>query len=45
MADAIVKRPELIGGVNIAGGHLVNATVARSLAAESADPLIVLGVA
>jgi alanine dehydrogenase len=45
MASAIVERPELIGGVNIAGGHLVNETVAHSLATEAADPLIVLGVA
>jgi alanine dehydrogenase len=45
MASAIVERPELIGGVNIAGGYLVNETVAHSLATEAADPLIVLGVA
>jgi len=37
MASAIVKRPELIGGANVAAGVFTNATVARSLDADSTD--------
>ena len=37
MAQAIVDRPELIGGTNIAAGVFTNATVAHSLDAESTD--------
>jgi alanine dehydrogenase len=37
MASAIAKRPELIGGVNVAAGVFTNPTVAHSLGAESTD--------
>ena len=44
MAGALERRPELIGGLNVAGGRLVNDTVAHSLGAEAADPLTTLGI-
>jgi len=44
MASAIQKRPELIGGVNVAAGVFTNPTVAHSLQAESTDLRTVLSI-
>ena len=41
---AIDRYPELIPGINIAGGEVTNPAVAESLQAESADPLAALGI-
>lgn len=44
MANAILTKPELLGGVNVAGGELTNEAVAHSLDAAAADPLEKLGL-
>jgi len=44
MASAIDRRPELIGGTNIAAGVFTNATVAHSLDADSTDLRTALGL-
>ncbi len=44
MAGAVGIRPELIGGINVAGGQLTNAAVAHGLSTEASDPLVVLGI-
>lgn len=45
MASAIVERPALIGGTNIAAGVFTNETVAHSLGADSTDLATALNIA
>ena len=42
MDTAIVEFPELVGGINVAGGHMTHETVAGALGFETHDPLDVL---
>jgi alanine dehydrogenase len=44
LKDAFKSKPELVGGVNIAGGKLTNEAVAHALGKDSTDPLVGLGL-
>ena len=44
VADAVDRRPELLGGVNVAGGAVANPAVAESLGVECVDARTALGV-
>jgi alanine dehydrogenase len=35
---ALERTPELLGGLNVAGGHITNKAVAHGLGAEFVDP-------
>lgn len=42
--EAMRSHPELLGGVNVAGGHVTNGPVADFLGAELVDPAAALGL-
>jgi alanine dehydrogenase len=42
--EAIGRRPELLGGVNVAGGKVANQAVADFLGVECVDPMDALGI-
>ncbi|NIR40765.1 MAG: alanine dehydrogenase, partial [Actinobacteria bacterium] len=44
LPDAMVRRPELRGGVNVAGGHVTHEAVAAAVGAEFTDPLDALAL-
>ena len=44
VADAMDRRPELLGGVNVAGGAVANSAVADYLGVECVDARTALGV-
>ena len=44
VASAVTKRPELLGGVNVSGGSVVNQAVADFLGEDCVDPRQALGV-
>ncbi len=44
ITTAVVKRPELLGGVNVAGGSVANQAVADFLETECIDAADALGV-
>jgi alanine dehydrogenase len=45
LGNAFTSRPELVGGVNTAGGKLTNEAVAHALGEDWTDPLVALGLA
>jgi alanine dehydrogenase len=45
LGNALSARPELVGGVNTAGGKLTNEAVAHALGEDWTDPLVALGLA
>jgi alanine dehydrogenase len=45
LKNAFAVRPELIGGVNTAGGKLTNEAVAHALGTDWTEPLVALGLA
>jgi alanine dehydrogenase len=45
LGHAFTSRPELVGGVNTAGGKLTNEAVAHALGVDWTDPLVALDLA
>lgn len=43
ITEALERRPELVGGVNVAAGSLTNDAVAHALGRDFVDPMTVLG--
>lgn len=44
LGSAVERYPELVGGINVAGGKITNRAVADSLHADHGDPLVTLGL-
>jgi alanine dehydrogenase len=44
LAEAVERRPELAGGINVAAGRITNQAVAHSLGVGYADPMALLGI-
>jgi alanine dehydrogenase len=45
IGNALSARPELVGGINTAGGKLTNEAVAHALGKDWTEPLVALGLA